>query len=263
MKIDQDRIRAALEAEHSVWGSPDIPYRNDSRWQLGSPSDGSANDFIVRHLTPTDRVLDLGCGKGHVLTRLSASFHYGLGIDNDPRQIQRAKDAKREQGIQNVDFLLLDFPQEARRLQPESFDMVISIRGALYDTDESIQAAHRLLRPDGLLFAEEVGELHTREADEIFGGPPEFAEGISVLKNYREALQRNGFEVRLAADVWGKMFFPDIYTWAKYERNFGWFSVSLPDPDDPRIALYAERNTISTGEVVMTWHCPWIGCVKK
>ena len=263
MKLDRDRIQAVIKSDCTLLGIQDIPYHNDARWQLGSPTEGSASDFIARYLARTDQILDLGCGRGHILLEISSSFQYGLGIDNDPRQIQRAEDAKREQGIQNIDFLLLDFPAEAGRLQHESFDMLISIRGALYDTDESIQAAYHLLRPDGLLFCEEIGELHTREADEIFGDPPEFTEGVSVLKNYHEALQRNGFEVRLAADMWGKMIFADIYMWVKYECNFGWFSGSRPDPDDPRISLYAERNTLPSGEVIMTWHCPWIGCVKK
>jgi len=37
----------------------------------------------------------------------------------------------------------------------------------------------------------------------------------------------------------------------------------LLEPDDPRIALFAERNTISTGEIVRNMHVAWVAGVKK
>jgi SAM-dependent methyltransferase len=259
MELDQDRIRAILSKDHSYYGGGDIPIRDDSRWALGYH-----NDFIARHLVSTDRIIDLGCGKGHHLIELSPCFQYGFGIDNDPVHIQMAEEAKHTQGIQNVDFLLLDFPREIARLQPESFDMVISIRGALYDTEESVQAAHSLLRPDGLLVCTEIGELHHQEAGVLFFDHFQTGESASTLQRYRNLLENNGFDVRLAADVMGKMFFPNIYLWLEYVCNiWEWLGMRLPDSDDPRIALFAERNTMASGEVMMTWHVPWIGCVKK
>ena len=72
-----------------------------------------------------------------------------------------AEEAKRAKGIHNVDFLLLDYPGEIAQLEPASFDMVVSLRGPVGDTAESIQAAHNLLRPDGLLYCENIAELIT------------------------------------------------------------------------------------------------------
>jgi len=264
MNIDRERVSGIIESVQLTQYSRDVPYRNDNRWDPGTLGDGSASALIARYLSPTDKILDLGCGRGHILLEINSSFQYGLGIDNDPEQINLSNDAKREQEVHNVDFLLLDFLKESDRLEPGSFDMLISIRGALYDTDVCIQAARRLLRPDGLLFAEEIGELHHKEAVEIFDDPAKVTEAESVLNRYRNLLEKNGFEVRLAADIMGKMMFPDIYAWLAYDSSIrSWLGIQPHDPDDPRIAFFAERNTIQTGEVGMTWHCPWIGCVKK
>ena len=163
MQIDQGRIRAILKAEHSYYGWRDVPIRRDDRWQL------QWGNLIAPQLSPAMHVLDVGCGKGHFLLELSPSFHTGLGIDNDPAHIHMAEEAKHAEGIQNVDFLLLDFPREAARLRPESFDMVVSLRGPVLDTAEGIQTARHLLRPGGLLYCEEIAELHHKEVVEIFG----------------------------------------------------------------------------------------------
>ena len=145
----------------SYYGRGDIPIRIDRRWKP------YWQNMIAPQLSPAMRVLDVGCGNGGFLLELNASFHTGLGIDNDPKHIQMAQEAKRAEGVNNVDFLLLDYPGEIARLEPESFDMVVSLRGPLADA-EGIQSAYHLLCPDGLLYCEEIGELHQKEKMEIF-----------------------------------------------------------------------------------------------
>jgi len=243
VKIDQDRIRAILKAEHSYYGGDDIPIREDNRWHP------DWQNIIAPQLSPEMRILDVGCGKGHFLLELSASFHTGLGIDNEPEHIQMAEEAKRAQGIKNVDFLLLDYPGEIARLKPESFDMVVSLRGPIGDTSLSIQAAHHLLRSDGLLYCEDIAELHQKEKMEIFYPGSLNKEILPQVDEVRMLMEQNGFDVRLAADIFTKWIYPDIYAWLQYECNIrAWLDIPLPEPDDRRIALFAERNTIATGD---------------
>jgi SAM-dependent methyltransferase len=257
MLLDQDRIRAILKAEHSYYGGRDIPIRRDVRWVP------FWENLIAPQLSPAMRVLDVGCGNGHFLLELSPGFHTGLGIDNDPEHIQLAEEAKRAEGTKNVEFLLLDFPREIAQLQPESFDMVVSFRGPVSDTSESIQAALRLLRPDGLLFCEEIGELHDREVKEIFGDGSHGKQILPRVAEVRELVEQNGFDVRLAADTFTKWIYPDIYAWLQYQYNlWTWLEVPLPEPDDPRISLFAERNTTTTGEIATTHHVVWVAGVK-
>jgi SAM-dependent methyltransferase len=258
MQIDQDRIRAILKAEHSYYGWRDVPIRIDDRWMP------YWENRIAPQLSPSMRVLDVGCGKGHFLMDLSKSFHSGLGIDSDLEHIQMAEEAKREEGVVNVDFLLLDYPREIARLQPESFDMVVSHRGPILDTTEGIQAAHHLLRPDGLFFFEEIAEFHHKEVVEIFGDGSSNNEMIPKVDEVRELLEQNGFDVRLAADVFTKWFYPDVYAWVEFICNlWTWLGIPLPEPDDTRIALFAERNTIATGEIETTHHVAWVAGVKQ
>jgi SAM-dependent methyltransferase len=259
MPIDQERIRAILEAEHFYYGWHDIPIRRDERW---IPPRGE--NIIAPQLSPTMHILDVGCGNGHFLLDLSTRFHTGLGIDNDPRHIQTAEEAKREAGIQNVDFLLLDYPGEIAQLQPESFDMVVSLRGPVSGTAEGIQAAHHLLRPAGLLYCEEIAELHQKEVMELFGASSHAKEMVPQVDELEALMEQNGFDVRLAADIFTKWIYPDVYAWLAYICHlWTWLSIPLPEPDDPRIGLFAERNRIETGEIETTHHVAWVAGVKR
>lgn len=258
MQIDQDRIQSILRAEHAYYGGEDIPIRIDRRWIP------YWQNVIAPQLSPAMRVLDVGCGKGHFLLELSAHFHTGLGIDNDPEHIQMAEGAKRAEGIHNVDFLLLDYPGEVARLAPASFDMVVSLRGPIGDTPLSIQAAHHLLRPDGLLYCEEIAELHQKEKMAIFDPDSLNKEIMPKVDEVSMLLEQNDFDVRLAADVFTKWFYPDVYAWLQQECDLrAWLGIPLPEADDPRIALFAERNTIATGEIETTHHVALVAGVKR
>lgn len=258
MPIDQDQIRVILKGKHSYYGGRDVAIRRDTRWYPG------VTDLFEKQLTPAMRVLDVGCGDGNILLELSNSFHTGIGIDIDPEHIQMAEEAKRARGIENVEFLLLDFPHEIAQLHPESFDLVFSLRGPVPGTSAGIQAALHLLHPEGLLFCEEIGELHQNEVREIFNDLSRDNQMIPTAQQVRGAMERNGVKVRLAADIFTKWFYPDVYAWLQYQCNiWSWLGIPLPEPDDPRIGLFAERNTTLTGEIETTHHVVWVAGVKQ
>jgi SAM-dependent methyltransferase len=258
MQIDQDRIRAVILGKHSYYAGSDIPICKDTRWGPG------LWDLIAQELSPEARVLDVGCGASTLLLDLSKSFHTGIGVDVDEEALQIAEEAKQAQGITNVEYLRLDFPREIARFQRESFDMVISLRGPIGDTDLQVQAAHHLLRPNGLIFSEEIAELHENEVDVIFDPEYHRREIKPRVNEVKMMLERNGFEVRLAADRFTKWIYPDLYAWLQYQCNlWTWLHVPLPEPDDPRIALFAERNTNAKEEIEITHHVAWLAGVKK
>jgi SAM-dependent methyltransferase len=258
MQLDQDRIRAILNDEHSYYGRGDIPIRVDDRWHP------KWQNIIAPQLSPTMRILDVGCGSGRFLLETSPRFFSGLGVDHDPDHIDLAQEAKRAEGVSNVDFLLLEYPDGIKQLQPESFDMVVSLRGPVPGTDENIQAAHSLLRPEGLLYCEEIAEEHQKEVTEIFSDHFPKKSTVRKVVELREALERNGFDIRLAADIFTKWIYPDVYAWMQYICNlWTWLDIPLPEPDDPRIHLFAERNMNAAGETVTTHHVAWVAGVKK
>lgn len=256
MLINQERLREILTAKHSYYG--EISLRRDERWKP------DWERLIAPQLLPTMRILDVGCGSGGFLLEQCAHYQSGLGIDVDPEFLQMAEADKRTQGVQNVEFLLLDFPREINRLQPESFDLLVSLRGPVAEDAECMQAAHRLLRSDGLLYCEEIAELHQNEKRAIF--EPASLEQVTVSRatQVRQLFEQNGFEVRLTADIFTKWLYPDIYAWFAYECNLrSWLGMAMLSPDDQRISLFAEQNTNPAGEIVTTHHVAVVAGVKR
>ncbi len=257
MELDRERLRRILEAEHSYYGSAAANYRNDDRLNPG------ARDLIASQFCPGMRVLDIGCGNGVTLLENCHRFSSGLGIDNDPEHIHLAEDALRESDATNVEFRLLDFLEDAEELKPESFDFVFTQRGPVGYNSFGIQAALSLLNTGGLLFCEVIGDLHHQEVRELFGTGPRLNQMISTLDQVRVAMERNGVGIRIAADIVSKRYYPDIYEWLQFQCGiWAWSGGSLPDPDDVRLGLFAERNTIQTGEIETTHHVTWVGGVK-
>ena len=77
-------------------------------------------------------------------------------------------------------------------------------------------------------------------------------------------MAQHGFDMRLTADVFTKWIYPDIYAWLRYTGNlWTWLGIPLPEPDDPRIAQFAERHTIATGEIETTHHVARVAGVKQ
>jgi hypothetical protein len=76
-------------------------------------------------------------------------------------------------------------------------------------------------------------------------------------------MEANGFELRMSADLITKRFYPDFYAWFAYICNlWTWLDVPLPQADDPRLPLFAEQNTTSSGEIKVTAHTCWVAGVK-
>ena len=60
------------------------------------------------------------------------------------------------------------------------------------------------------------------------------------------------------------MYYPNIYEWLQFQCNiWSWLREPLPEPEDARFRLFAERNTVSTGEIVTTHHVTWVGGAKR
>ena len=238
IKLDQDRLRAILEAEHSFYGSRRAESRRDRRFNP------SARDFISAQLRPEMRVLDVGSGNGQTLLENRHRFVSGLGIDSDPAHIRLAEDTLREQGAANVQFRLLDFPESVQELEPGSFDFAFTERGPIGYSSYGIQAALRVLRPDGLLFCEMIGNLHHQEVGALFGPGQPRHQMIRTLDQARVAMERNGVSIRLAAEIVEKRYYPNIYEWLQFQCSiWTWSGGSLPSHDDVRRQTAAFRRT--------------------
>ncbi len=261
LNLDRKRLKTILEAEYSYYGSRTEQFREDDRL---SPD---ARDFIGSQLRPDMRVLDIGCGNGATLLGRCHRFASGLGVDHDPAHITLAEEALLQSGCTNVEFRLLSFPGDAHELEPESSDFAFTERGPIGFDSHGIEAALRVLKDDGLLFCEMIGERHHQEVAGVFGPGrtcQPHREMIRTLDQARAAMERNGVQIRIAADIVRKRYYPSIYDWLQFQcRIWAWSGKPLPSPDDERLAHFAERNATASGEIETTHHVVWVGGVKR
>ena len=257
MDLDEDRLKSILNQEHSFYGSRPATYRTDSNI---APR---AREIVASQFRPEMRVLDMGCGNGGTLVHNANCFDSALGVDNDPSHIELAEEALRNSKARNVEFRLLDFLAEGETLAPESFDFVYTERAPIGYDSFGVQAALRVLKPGGLIFCELIGQLHHQEVGEVFGDKTRLSQMITVQDQMRVSMERNGVGIRFAADVVEKRIYPDVYEWLQFQCSiWAWGGGSLPRYDDPRLKLFAERNTTSSGEIETTHHVTWVGGVK-
>ena len=81
---------------------------------------------------------------------------------------------------------------------------------------------------------------------------------IRTLEKARVAMERNGVDIRVAADILQKRYYPDIYEWLKFQCSIWmWTGSSFPAPDDVRLAMFAEPNATESGEIEPTHHVVW------
>ena len=104
-------------------------------------------------LTPTDDVIDIGCGNGASTLGAASTVVEGsvLGVDLSSSMLRVAADRARRAGLDNVEFLQAD--AQVHLFAPEAADVVISRFGAMFFAD--LVAAYTnlaaALRPGGRL----------------------------------------------------------------------------------------------------------------
>ena len=88
------------------------------------PSTSLDEPFLLRHLRPFPRcrILDLGCGTGRYLRRLTDSAYRIIGVDLSRNMLARA----RHQIADGTDLRLVQASATCLPFRPESFDRVMS-----------------------------------------------------------------------------------------------------------------------------------------
>ena len=107
--------------------------------------------FLIPFLRGNERLLDCGCGPGKIAVELAGLLPDGevVGVDADPKQIQRARKIVRDRKCKNAHFLIEDAC--GLSFEDDSFDVVFA-HALLYhlkEPEHALSEFRRVLKAGG------------------------------------------------------------------------------------------------------------------
>jgi 2-polyprenyl-3-methyl-5-hydroxy-6-metoxy-1,4-benzoquinol methylase len=151
-----------------------VPYSRFTRFHevMAEDSGQSVLSTLESHILPlvpdlTDRLargirmLDAGCGRGRILSRLAALYPQSrfVGIDLSPDAIAYARQEASSAGLNNVEFIAADLTDFDKTAEPEAFDFITTF-DAVHDQAKPLnvlKGIHRALKPDGVYLMQDIG----------------------------------------------------------------------------------------------------------
>jgi 2-polyprenyl-3-methyl-5-hydroxy-6-metoxy-1,4-benzoquinol methylase len=106
------------------------------------------------------RVLDAGCGRGRILTRLATLYPRSrfVGMDLSPEAIDHARSEAARAGLNNVKFVVADLTDFHRTAQSDAFEFVTTF-DAIHDQAnplDVLKGIHRSLKSDGTYLMQDI-----------------------------------------------------------------------------------------------------------
>jgi 2-polyprenyl-6-hydroxyphenyl methylase/3-demethylubiquinone-9 3-methyltransferase len=121
--------------------------------------------FVLEQIQPEDKVLELGCGYGRVLTRLAAAASQVFGIDTSLSSLQHAKTMA---GAANIFLASMNAVRMA--FNANCFDLTVCIQNGIsafkVNQRSLIKEAARVTRPEGkVLFSSYAAKFWPHRLD--------------------------------------------------------------------------------------------------
>jgi SAM-dependent methyltransferase len=148
----------------AVWNAPEVSGSIDSArtsvagttdvQEYERSGDATASDIVeLARVTPTDRVLEIGCGTGRIGVKLAPRCGHWIGADVSTNMLAHAREALKDRS--NVSFLPLN-GVDLSGAASESVD-VVYCSGVFMHLDEwdryrYVVEARRILKPGGRIY---------------------------------------------------------------------------------------------------------------
>jgi ubiquinone/menaquinone biosynthesis C-methylase UbiE len=158
-----------------------VPYERFPRFHevMAEDSGQSVMSSLESHILPLApglterlakgiRVLDVGCGRGRILTRLAELYPQSsfVGMDLSPEACGFAQDNAAKAGLDNVEFIAADLSNFDTTAEPEAFDFVTTF-DAIHDQAKPLnvlKGIQRTLKSDGVYLMQDIsGTGHVNE----------------------------------------------------------------------------------------------------
>jgi trans-aconitate methyltransferase len=187
-------VNEKVRGASAEWNANLYDAKHDFVWKFGSD--------VVSLLDPRagERILDLGCGTGHLTAQIAESGALVTGVDRSAEMVNAAQAA-----YPNLKFEISDAKNLSFR---DEFDAVFSNATLhwIHEPELVLQGVWRALRPGGRFVAELGGRGNIRAMQEAFDRAlvelgaakpgevhPWYYPSVS---EYSTLAERNGFEVR-------------------------------------------------------------------
>jgi 2-polyprenyl-3-methyl-5-hydroxy-6-metoxy-1,4-benzoquinol methylase len=123
---------------------------------------------LAERLDAGVRVLDVGCGRGRILTRLAELYPHSafVGMDLSAEAIGYAQGQAAEKSLANIDFLAVDLSDFDETANPDEFDLITTF-DAIHDQAKPLnvlRGIYRALKADGVYLMQDIaGTSHVHE----------------------------------------------------------------------------------------------------
>lgn len=165
-EVNLKRILARRKQQEQVYfnqvaGRFDRSYGPGRSWQ--------AFGHLLLRILPPITVADLGSGEGLLSELLARRCKKVIAVDNSERMVDFGARKAKKNGLKNLEFRLGDLQNPP--IDPASVDLVI-LSQALHhaqEPDETIKAAHRILKAGGELIILDLAKHKFERAHELYG----------------------------------------------------------------------------------------------
>jgi 2-polyprenyl-3-methyl-5-hydroxy-6-metoxy-1,4-benzoquinol methylase len=130
---------------------------------------------LVDKLEAGLQMLDVGCGRGRIMNRLSALFPASrfTGVDLSSEAIQFAWSEAADNKLRNVEFIVTDLSDFDVKAEHEAFDFVTTF-DAIHDQAKPLnvlKGIHRTLKHDGVYLMQDIkgSSYHHKNLDHPLG----------------------------------------------------------------------------------------------